>query len=139
MKKINLRNYYPFYLHDCFLDVEDVIAAELKAFDLLEDANKKRIFRHKAYYSLNRNDGIEHDVVFIVLSPPEIYEKKVTNQELYTALNDLTEKQVKRIYAYYFMGMSKYAIAKAEGVDESSIRKSIETGLKRMAMFLRNL
>lgn len=139
MIRINLRDYYPFYFHDSFIDVEDKIAATLKAFNLLEDARRKRIYRHKAYYSLDRNDGIERDFVFIVLSPAEIYENKVTNQELYTAMNTLSNKQAKRIYAYYVLGMSKHAIAKAEGVDESSVRKSIKTGLRHMAVFLRNL
>jgi RNA polymerase sigma-70 factor (ECF subfamily) len=63
---------------------------------------------------------------------------KVTYQVLYSAINSLSEKQAKRVYAYYFLGMSTYAIAKAEGVDESSVRKSIVTGLRRMAVFLKN-
>ena len=137
--KINLRDYYPNYTHDHFIEVEDIIAATLKAFDLLHKSQQKRINRNKAYYSLDRNSGIERDIVVIVLKPSEIYERKLTNQELYAAMNNLSEKQARRIYAHYFLEMSKYAIAKAESVDESSIRKSIETGLKRMIMFLRNL
>ncbi len=138
MIKINLRDYYPFYFHDSFIEVEDKIAATLNAFDLLKDAYRKRTYRHKAYYSLNRNDGLERDIMFILLSPPEIYERKITKQELYAALNDLSDKQAKRIYAHYFLCMSKYAIARAEGVDESSIRKSIEAGLNRMEEFLKD-
>jgi RNA polymerase sigma-70 factor (ECF subfamily) len=139
MIKINLRDYYPFYFHDSFIEVEDKIVAALNAFDLLEDAYQKRTYRHKAYYSLDRNDGIERDIVLVLLSPPEIYEREITNQELYTALNNLSDKQAKRIYAYYFLGMSKYAIARTECVDGSSVRKSIEAGLKRMEKVLRNL
>jgi RNA polymerase sigma-70 factor (ECF subfamily) len=136
--KINLRDYYPFYTHDHFIEVEDIIAATLKASELLYKSQQKRIKRNKAYYSLDRNSGIERDIVVVVLTPSEIYERKLTNQELYAVMNNLSEKQARRIYAHYFLGMSKYAIAKAEDVDESSIRKSIEMGLKRMAMFFRN-
>lgn len=138
MIRINLRDYYPFYFHDSFIEVEDIIATTLNAFDLIENAYRKRTCRHKAYYSLDRNDGIERDIMLIILTPPEIYELELTNQELYAAMNSLSDKQSKRIYAHYFLGISKYAIAKAEGIDESSVRKSIKTGLRRMAAILRN-
>ncbi len=139
MKRINLREYYPFYKSDFFVEVADEIALYLKRFDLDDNAYRLRTYRHKAYYSLDRNDGIEHDIIFLSLSPEEIYERKVTNQELYAAINNLPDKQAKRIYAHYFLGMSKAAIAKAERVNERAIRKSIERGLQRMERFLKNL
>ena len=97
------------------------------------------IYRYKAYYSLDRNDGIEYSAVFLSLSPEEIYERKVTNQEIYAAINSLSDKQAKRIYAHFFLGMSKAAIAKAEGVRESTIWESIERGLRNIEKFLKNL
>lgn len=139
MKRINLREYYPFYKSDFFVEVADEIALYLKRFDLDDNAYRLRTYRHKAYYSLDRNDGIEHDIIFLSLSPEEIYERKVTNQELYAAINSLPDKQAKRIYAHYFIGMSKAAIAKAERVNERAIRKSIERGLQCMERFLKNL
>lgn len=54
MQKINLRDYYPYYQSDFFLDVADEIAFSLKRFDLLEQAYRLRRYRHKAYYSLDR-------------------------------------------------------------------------------------
>ena len=138
MIKINLRDYYPVYTHDHYIEVEDIIAATLKAFKHRNKAYQKRINRHRAYYSLDRNDGIENDIIFVVLTPPEIYERKLTNQGLYAAMNSLSEKQFRRIYAHYFLGMNKRTIAKVEGIDESSVRKSIRTELKRMAMSLSN-
>ena len=138
MKKINLRDYYPFYQSDFFIEVADEIALSLKRFDLHENAYQLRTYRHKAYYSLDRNDGIEHEIVFLSLSPEEIYERKVTNQELYAAINSLPDKQAKRIYAHYFWGMSKAAIAKAEDVRESAIRESVERGLRNIEKFLKN-
>ena len=138
MKRINLRDYYPFYQSDLFVEVSDEIALSLKRFDLYENAYQLRTYRHKAYYSLDRNDGIEHEIVFLSLSPEEIYERKVTNQELYAAINSLPDKQAKRIYAYYFLGMSKAAIAKAEDVRESAVRESVERGLRNIEKFLKN-
>ncbi len=138
MKKINLRDYYPFYKSDFFIEVADEIALLLKRFELDDNAYRLRTYRHKAYYSLDRNDGIEHEMVFISLSPQEIYERRITNHELYAAINSLPEKQAKRIYAYFFLCMSKAAIAEAEGVRESAVRESIERGLKNIEKFLKN-
>jgi RNA polymerase sigma-70 factor (ECF subfamily) len=138
MTKINLRDYYPFYKSDFFIEVADEIALSLKRFELNDSAYRLRTYRHKAYYSLDRNDGIENEIVFISLSPQEIYERRVTNQELYAAINSLPEKQAKRIYAYFFLGMSKTSIAKAESVRESAVRESIERGLKNIEKFLKN-
>uniref|UniRef100_UPI003EBE706A hypothetical protein n=1 Tax=Dehalobacter restrictus TaxID=55583 RepID=UPI003EBE706A len=138
MKKINLRDYYPFYQSDFFVEVTDEIASSLKCFKLSENAYKLRTYRHKAYYSLDRGDGIEQEIVFISLSPQEIYERRVTNHELYTAINSLPEKQAKRVYAHFFLGISKTAIAKADGIRESAVRESIERGLKNIEKFLKN-
>lgn len=137
MKKINLRDYYPFYKTDLFIEVDDEIVPLLKRFELDENAYQLRTYRHKAYYSLDRNDGIEHEIVFISLSPQEIYERKITKKELYAAINSLPEKQAKRIYAHFFLGMSKAAIAKAEGIHESTVRESINGGLKNIEKFLK--
>ena len=134
--KINLRDYYPFYTNDFFIEAEEIIAAALQSMELFEKAYRKQMNRHKAYYSLNLKDGIERENIFLVLSPSEIYEKKVTKQALYEAMNQLTNKQAKRIYAHFFLGMSKSAIATAEGEDESTIRKSIKVSLLRMKNIL---
>ena len=139
MKIINLRDYYPSYTSDFFIEVADEIALSLKRFDLDEKAYRLRTYRHRAYYSLDRNDGIEHAAIFLSLSPGEIYERKVTNQEVYAAINSLSDKQAKRINAYFFLGMSKAAIAKVEGVRESTIWESIERGLRNIEKFLKNL
>lgn len=139
MKKVNLRSWYPFYLTDQWVEVSDEIADAMKRFDLLESAYRLRTYRHKAYYSLDRNDGIENDMVFVSLSPQELYERKVSKQELYGALYRLPEKQAKRIYAHFFLGMSKVAIAKVEQVDERAVRKSIERGLKQLEKYLKRM
>lgn len=38
--------------------------------------------------------------------PCEIYERKVTVEQLHAAIAALPDKQAKRIYAYYFLGRS---------------------------------
>ncbi|MGG6311870.1 hypothetical protein [Paenibacillus macerans] len=41
------------------------------------------------------------------------------------------------MYAHYVLGMSKVAIARAEKMDESTVRKSMERGLKQLARLLK--
>ena len=137
MTIINLRDYYPFYTSDCFIEVTDDVAEMFKEFDRKEAAYRLRTYRHKAYYSLDRDDGIEHEALFVALSPCELYERKVTMQELYAAIASLPDKQAKRIYAHFILGMSKTDIARAEGVDEKVVRLAIERGLRNMEKYLK--
>ena len=58
-------------------------------------------------------------------------------QELYSLLNMLSEVQAKRIYAYYFLGMSRVEIAKADATDTATVKRTIERGLKRMGRYLK--
>ena len=138
MAIINLRDYYPFYTSYCFMEVSEEIADMFKEFDRKEAAYRLRTYRHKAYYSLDRDDGLEHEAVFVALSPHELYEQKVTMQELHAAISSLPDKQAKRIYAHFILGMSKRAIARAEGVDEKVVRVAIERGLRNLEKFLKN-
>ena len=139
MAKINLRKYYPdYYDTDFIIEVPDEVAALMDSYEHAEAAYYLRRYRHKAYYSLDRGDGIEHDMLFISLSPCEIYERKVTVEQLHAAIIALPDKQAKRIYAHYFLGMSKSAIAKAEGVNESAVRDGIDRGLRNIEKFLKN-
>ena len=45
----------------------------------------------------------------------------------------LPDKQAKRIYAHFYLGMTPKEIAQAEGVDVSRVRDSIRKGLKKLA------
>ena len=139
MTKINLREQYPdFYKTDYIIEVPDEVAAVMKEHDRLEAAYRRRTYYHKAHYSLDRGDGIEYDALFVSMTPCELYERKVTMEQLHAAIAALPDKQAKRIYAHYFLGMSKSAIAKAEGVNKSQISRSINKALKNMEAVLKN-
>ena len=104
----------------------------------VEATYERKKYRYKAHYSLDRGDGIEHDILFVSLSPDEIYERKLTSQQLHATIASLPEKQAKRIYAHYFMGMSKTAIAKSEGVSEKAVRIGIKRGLHTIEKYLKS-
>ena len=139
MTIINLRDYYPFYTCDCFVNVTEEVADLLKQADTQEATYQRRVRRYKAYYSLDWENGIENSVLITVETPEELYERKLTMEQLYTALNQLPEKQRRRIDAFFFLGMSQAEISSAEGVDKSSVSESIERGLQSMASFLKKV
>lgn len=138
MKKINLRDYYPFYTSDTFIELPDELVAVFDAYNKAESTYNRQKYRYKAQYSLDSGDGIEHDILFVSLSPDEIYERKLTTEQLHAAIAALPDKQAKRIYAHYFMGLSKTAIASAEGVSKVTIGESIQRGLKSIEQYLKN-
>lgn len=137
MTIINLKEIYPWYESDYLIELPDEIAALFKNYELAEEAHRIRQYRYKAFYSLDCDDGIENEAIFKVLSPDEIYERKLTKQQLHEAISNLPDKQAKRVYAHYILGISKTAIAKAEKVSEASVRESIERGLLSMEKYLK--
>ena len=137
MKRVNLRDLYPFYKSDVLIEIADEVAELIKQIERKEHADYERIRVNKAFYSLDACDGIERDIVLLVLSPEEIYERKLSKQELYAAINSLPEKQAKRIYAHFFLGMSKAEIARIEGVNKCQVSRSIDKALKNIEKFLK--
>ena len=139
MKTINLRDYYPFYSVDLFVDIPDEVAAALAEAERRERNYLRRLIYNKAFYSLDAGDGIEQEALFRALSPCEIYERKLTMEQLYAALDALPDKQGRRLYAHYILGVPQTEIARAEGVGITAINNSIERGLKNMEVFLKNI
>lgn len=132
MATINLREYYPWYISNEFIEVTDDVAAELRADKLYEAAYQRRITRNKAQYSLDREDGTEYSACLHEPTPQELLERVELFIRLWNALNSLPEIQGRRIDAHIILGKSVKAIAEAEGVHEESVRQSIKRGLERM-------
>ncbi len=139
MKKIKLKDEYPWYTGDEYIEVSDEVAEVFAGFMRSEKAHREKVRYHRAFYSLDAGDGIENDIVFISATPQEIYERKVTQAEIYAAINHLPEKQAKRIYARYFQDMSISQIAKIEGVDKSAVKRSVDRGLKQIENILKKI
>nr|WP_243417739.1 hypothetical protein [Mediterraneibacter glycyrrhizinilyticus] len=57
------------------MEVSEEVAEIFKEFNRTETAYRLRTYRHKAYYSLERDGGLEQDAVFVTLSPHELYER----------------------------------------------------------------
>ena len=139
MAIINLRDFYPWYTHDEFVEVPDIIAEELFADRRYQKSHRQRIKRNKAYYSLDVGDGIENSAIHMDLSPYEIMERQREFCRLCRALNSLPETQGRRIEAHFIFGKSITEIANAEGVAKSRVSESIKLGLRNMKKFMNNL
>ena len=138
MKKINLRDYYPFYSKDTIVEVPEEVALLLREYELLEEAYRIRTYRYKAFYSLDYAGGIERDLAALEQkSPYDILERNYDTEQLYRGLVSLSEKQCQRIYAHYFLGMSKADIARAEGSSVNSVKDSIRRGLRNLEKFFK--
>jgi|LSQX01.2.fsa_nt_gb RNA polymerase sigma-70 factor (ECF subfamily) len=129
MKRINLKDIYPFYETDRFIVVDDAVAEAFDEFRRSDQACKRRIYRNRSHYSLDCSDGIECAAIATSESPDNIYDKKLKNRRLYAAISRLPEKQAKRIYACFFLDMSMSDIARAEGVSVKAVSNSISRGL----------
>ena len=133
MKRINLRELYPdVYTTDFFVNVTEDVLETIRASERAEAAYERKMYRYKAKYSLDCENGIENAVLLKPQTPEMILEEKQLQKQVYSAVMKLPEKQAKRIYARYYLGMTVNEIAAAEGVDPSRIRDSIRRGLKRL-------
>ena len=139
MTTINLRDYYPFYTEDTFIEVSDELAAQFHRFDLDDEAYRIRVYRAKAYFSLDCDDGIEGDAICKPLTPDELLDRELTAQLLYEAMTALPPAQARRVYARIVFKKSSSQIARAEGVDESSVRKTVAKGLAGLKKYLKDL
>ena len=139
MAKINLRDYYPFYQHDEYVEVSDELAAELSQWERSESTQKRKKYRYHAHYSLDWGDEIGRHVLFRVAAPDEYYEKRVTSEQLYAAMSALPEKQHRRIYAHYILKIPPSEIARLDGVDHRTVNISIQRGLCTLERYLKNI
>ena len=135
MTTINLKDFYYWYIQDQFIEVSEEVAEALRASVRYEAAYQRRLTRHKAQYSLDCENGIENAVLLKPQTPEMVLEEKQFQEQVYAAVMKLPEKQAKRIYARYYLGMTVNEIAEVEGVDPSRVRDSIRRGLKQLAKY----
>lgn len=139
MTKINLKDYYPHCTEDYYIDVPEEMAELLRFYNAKEATNERKLRYHKAWVSLDQHEGYERDILYVSLSPEEIYERKVTREQLHAAMETLTDKQAKRIYAHFFLGLSKSDIARTEGISREAVCESIDQGLEKIERSLKKL
>lgn len=137
MKKVNLRDLYPdVYKTDHFIEVTEDVLETIRAAERAEATYDRRMYRYKAHYSLDCDNGIENALLMKPQTPEMLLEEKQLREQLYAAVMALPEKQAKRIYARYYLSMRVSEIAIAEDVDPSRVRDSIRRGLKQLTKYI---
>ena len=97
MKKVNLRDLYPdVYKSDHFVEVTEDVLETLRAAERAEAAYDRRMYRYKAHYSLDCDNGIENAILMKPQTPEMLLEEKQLREQLYAAVMALPEKQAKR-------------------------------------------
>ena len=137
MTTINLKDFYPWYTTDEYMEVPDEVAEELKADKRYEAAYRRRVTRNKAQYSLDCDDGIEYSACVFEPSPEELVLRQERFLMLCRALNSLSEKQGRRVEARVLDGKKLKEIAEAEGVALDSVSESVLRGLANMRKYLK--
>lgn len=141
MAIINLRKYYyPTYKKDTFIEVSDEVAEALLLMLRAENNYESKRNYHKAYFSLDCEDGIENDAIGWAQPSPEDYiielEEQLAHELLLLHMQEsfaiLTPIQARRLHARYLLGMRVKDIADMEGVSRPQVSDSIRGALKRL-------
>lgn len=137
MPEINLRDIYPDqYNEDCFIEVSDAVAELFAESKRSEEAAKRKMYRYRAQYSLDQDDGIEHDTLKGSFSPEDMLEKLEISHLVAEAFKILTPVQARRVYSKYILKKSVAEIAYSEGVSWNSVNNSISVGLNKIRRHL---
>ncbi len=134
MKYINLRVYYPDqYSEDVYVEVADDVAEFLEEQRPKEASATRKKYRHKAHYSLDAGDGIEHETLQMILMESQRDEQLRT--ELEAAMTFLSATQRRRIYKYFYLGKNYTDIASGENVSVNSVKESIQSGIEKLKKY----
>ena len=143
MQTINLKQYYPFFTEDTFVEVSDEIVEAFLLDKRAEAARERKMYRYKAFYSLDCDDGIENAAIGWAQPSPEdcLMEKEAQAEyaellrRLYEAISSLTPTQARRVHARYILGMKVKDIAEMEGVNPARVSRCIHGGLRRLRKY----
>jgi len=138
MTTINLRELYPWYTEDAFIEVSDEVAAFLEEDKRLQINYAQYIRDNKAFYSLDAGDGIEAESLNLPEQPDETLERMELERTMREALAQLTETQRRRLLASVLDKMTAVEIAAAESVSKASVGESINRAIVRLEKNLRD-
>ena len=146
MTVINLkRYYYPLVKTDEFVEVPDEVADALLHLRREENNRKSKMFYHKAYFSLDCEDGIENYAIGWAQPSPEDYmieaEEEAAHEllleHLREAIGQLTPTQARRLHMRYMLQMKYREIAEAEEISPTQASDSVRRAVKRLQRYFK--
>lgn len=129
MKQVNLRELYPdSYEDNEYVDVSDEVYETLCEFERKEAAIARQKHRHEAELEIMPQASLKE----FVESAEALVLNKLTVEELDRLLKSLPEKQAKRVYDYFYLGLTTTQIAAKENTPSRRIAESIQRGLMNL-------
>lgn len=136
MSKFQLYLEYYWYDKDEFMDLPDEVIDFFKESFKESENRRVKAIQHLDIYSLDVGDGIENEILFAILDPEELYEKKEAKIALYAALCMLPKIQCRRLVAFYFKKKTMTEIAASENVSVKAVSSAIHKGEKNLKEIL---
>lgn len=138
-KIINLQELYlDYYTTDTFVEVSDEVLDAIRDENRTTAAHERQKYRHRAQYSLDCGDELETAALRQPLSPETSMEDRQLREELISAVMALPDKQARRIYAHYYLGISKATLARRAEVNKNAIKDSINCALNKLFDTIKN-
>lgn len=138
MKIINLKDLYPaYYTKDMYYEVDEEIAELLDTLRKQAHAQEEQQRYNQVTFSYQ-----EGRTEFIMRKRQKSIYRQLESKELCTALfaalQTLSPKQRDRLNQFFWLGMSQSEISKREGVNKSTVSKSIDRALTRLRKIIVN-
>ncbi len=146
MTIINLKKYYyPLVKTDVFVEVPDEIADALLHLRREENNRKSKMFYHKAYFSLDCEDGIENYAIGweqpspeqLMIQAEDEAAHELLLEHLREAIDNLTQTQARRLHMRYMLQMKYREIAEAEGISPTQASDSVRAAVKRLQKYFK--
>ena len=146
MTIINLRKYYyPLVKADVFVEVPDEVADALLHLRREENNRTSKIWYHKAYFSLDCEDGIENYAIGweqpspeqLMIQAEEEAAHELLLEHLREAIDNLTPIQARRLHMRYILKMKYREIAEAEGISPTQASDSVRRAVKRLQNYFK--
>ena len=144
MPIINLKKYYyPIVKSDTFVEVSDEVAEGLLQLRRDEDRIISRIRYHKAYYSLDADNGIENSALNweqpspenILIQREDDAHYELTLQQVDEAMAILTPVEKQYIHARFIEKKKYREIAQAEGITDSKANYNVRAAVNKLRRY----
>lgn len=121
--------------HDIEVEVSEEIYNELNQHHREDSAQGRQARRHNEKSELTEN-SLYKKSLFQSMDLDESLLKKISNAELHKSINQLKDKQRRRILMYYFDRLKLREIAEIEGCSTTAVWYSLEYGRNNLRVML---
>ena len=136
MITINLKDFYPWYGTDEFIEVPEEVVLEMLADKRYEAAHAKKIKRHKVLSFSDYGDKTQEWCNQTAPDPQHMAEIRELSEQFLDILEALPEIQSRRIRAHIILDMTLSEIALQEEVSIATVQRAIQRGIKKIQKFL---